>query len=53
MLTTLGMFQSFCAYIQYIGERLTDEEVDQLLSGHNDSHGNVNIADFVRTVMNT
>ncbi|KAK6023469.1 EF hand [Ostertagia ostertagi] len=29
-----------------LGERLTDEEVDQLLAGHNDSHGNVNIADF-------
>ncbi|KAK6018169.1 Myosin-2 essential light chain family protein [Ostertagia ostertagi] len=36
-----------------LGERLTDEEVDQLLAGHNDSHGNVNIADFVRNVMNS
>ncbi|KAF8359528.1 mlc-5 [Pristionchus pacificus] len=34
-----------------LGERLSDEEVDQLLAGHNDSHGNVNIADFVRAVM--
>ena len=36
-----------------LGERLSDEEVDQLLAGHNDSHGNVNIADFVRAVMNS
>ncbi|KAJ1372201.1 hypothetical protein KIN20_034293 [Parelaphostrongylus tenuis] len=36
-----------------LGERLSDEEVDQLLAGHNDSHGNVNIADFVRNVMNS
>ncbi|CAJ0581091.1 unnamed protein product, partial [Mesorhabditis spiculigera] len=34
-----------------LGERLSDEEVDALLAGHNDAHGNVNIADFVRTVM--
>jgi myosin light chain 6 len=34
-----------------LGERLTDEEVDQLLQGHDDSHGNVNISDFVRSVM--
>ncbi|KAK0416366.1 hypothetical protein QR680_012442 [Steinernema hermaphroditum] len=34
-----------------LGERLSDEEVDQLLNGHEDSQGNVNIADFVRTVM--
>ncbi|CAI5444139.1 unnamed protein product [Caenorhabditis angaria] len=35
-----------------LGERLSDEDVDQLLAGHNDSHGNVNIADFVRAIMN-
>ncbi|TKR77178.1 hypothetical protein L596_018197 [Steinernema carpocapsae] len=34
-----------------LGERLSDEEVDQLLNGHEDSQGNVNIADFVRTIM--
>uniref|UniRef100_A0A915BIX6 Checkpoint protein n=3 Tax=Ascarididae TaxID=6250 RepID=A0A915BIX6_PARUN len=34
-----------------LGERLSDEEVDQLLAGHDDSHGNVNISDFVRAVM--
>ena len=34
-----------------VGERLTDEEVDSLLAGHNDAHGNVNISDFVRAVM--
>ncbi|VDP38460.1 unnamed protein product, partial [Soboliphyme baturini] len=31
-----------------LGEKLTDEEVDQLLQGQEDSNGNVNIADFVR-----
>ncbi|CAI4226620.1 unnamed protein product [Auanema sp. JU1783] len=36
-----------------LGERLTDEEVDQLLAGHNDSRGNINISDFIRTVMNS
>ncbi|EGT34781.1 hypothetical protein CAEBREN_02413 [Caenorhabditis brenneri] len=35
-----------------LGERLSDEDVDQLLNGHNDSHGNVNISDFVRAIMN-
>ena len=34
-----------------LGERLSDEEVDQLLVGQEDSHGNVNIGDFVRNVM--
>merc|ERR1711983_460036 len=35
-----------------LGERLNDEEVEQLLVGHEDSHGNVNYEEFVRTVMN-
>uniref|UniRef100_A0A0N5AGG1 EF-hand domain-containing protein n=1 Tax=Syphacia muris TaxID=451379 RepID=A0A0N5AGG1_9BILA len=35
-----------------LGERLSDEEVDQLLSGHEDTQGNVNISDFVRAIMN-
>lgn len=26
-------------------------QVDQLLAGHDDSHGNVNISDFVRAIM--
>uniref|UniRef100_A0A0R3S311 Myosin-2 essential light chain n=1 Tax=Elaeophora elaphi TaxID=1147741 RepID=A0A0R3S311_9BILA len=34
-----------------LGERLSDEEVDQLLAGHDDSRGNVNISDFVRAIM--
>ncbi|VDM82438.1 unnamed protein product [Strongylus vulgaris] len=58
LLTTLGFDQfsilmknHLCHYCS--GERLSDEEVDQLLAGHNDSHGNVNIADFVRNVMNS
>jgi len=35
-----------------LGEKLTDEDVEQLLSGHEDSQGNVNYEDFVRAVMN-
>merc|ERR1711983_514750 len=35
-----------------LGERLNDEEVEQLLAGHEDSHGNVNYEEFVRAVMN-
>jgi len=35
-----------------LGERLSDEEVDQLLQGQEDSHGNVNISEFVRYVVN-
>jgi hypothetical protein len=27
-------------------------QVEQLLAGHEDSHGNINYEDFVRTVMN-
>ena len=30
---------------------MTDEEVDVLLAGQEDSHGKVNIAKFVRTIM--
>jgi len=35
-----------------LGEKLSDEEVDQLLQGQEDSHGNVNISEFVRHIMN-
>jgi len=35
-----------------LGEKLTDEEAEQLLAGHEDSKGNVNYENFVRTVMN-
>ncbi|GAB6032089.1 hypothetical protein CHUAL_010453 [Chamberlinius hualienensis] len=34
-----------------LGEKLTDEEVEALLAGHEDSQGNVNYEDFVRMVM--
>lgn len=34
-----------------LGERLSDEEVDQLLHGQEDSQGNVRIADFVHTIV--
>lgn len=34
-----------------LGERLSDEEVDQLIAGQGDPNGHVNIADFVRTVL--
>lgn len=33
-----------------IGEKLTDEEVEQLLAGQEDSLGNINYEEFVRTV---
>lgn len=35
-----------------LGEKLTDEEVEQLLAGHEDSQGNVHYEEFVRAVMN-
>lgn len=34
-----------------MGEKLSDEEVEQLLVGQEDSHGNVNYDEFVRTIM--
>ena len=34
-----------------LGERLTDEEVEQLLSGLEDKHGNVNYEEFVRMLL--
>jgi len=34
-----------------LGEKLTDDEVEQLMSGHEDSQGNVHYEDFVRSVM--
>ncbi|CAL1294102.1 myosin-2 essential light chain-like [Argiope bruennichi] len=34
-----------------LGEKLTDDEVEQLLAGQEDSQGNVNYEDFVRMVM--
>jgi len=35
-----------------LGEKLSDEEVEQLLAGHEDSQGNVHYEEFVRAVMN-
>ena len=34
-----------------LGERLSDEEVEQLLNGLEDKHGNVNYEEFVRLLM--
>jgi len=34
-----------------LGEKLSDEEVEQLLTGHEDSQGNINYEEFVKTVM--
>jgi myosin light chain 6 len=34
-----------------LGERLTDEEVEQLLQGHEDAQGNINYEEFVKSVM--
>lgn len=38
-------------YKKIIGEKLTDEEVEQLLAGQEDSQGNVSYEDFVHMVM--
>jgi len=35
-----------------LGEKLNDDEVEQLLAGHEDSQGNINYEEFVRTIMN-
>lgn len=34
-----------------LGEKLSDDEVEQLLAGQEDSHGNVHYEDFVRMLM--
>jgi myosin light chain 6 len=34
------------------GEKLTDDEVEQLLAGHEDGQGNIHYEEFVRQVMN-
>jgi myosin light chain 6 len=34
-----------------LGERLSDDEVEQLLTGLEDKHGNVNYEDFIRTLL--
>ncbi|XP_076040259.1 myosin light chain cytoplasmic isoform X1 [Oratosquilla oratoria] len=36
----------------HLGEKLNDDEVEQLLTGLEDSQGNVNYEEFVRTVLN-
>lgn len=64
LLTTLGTFiKNFnflggntvlCRYFigrTVTGEKLSDEEVETLLAGHEDSQGNINYEDFVRQVM--
>jgi len=35
----------------HLGEKLTDEEVEQLLAGQEDSQGNINYEEFVRIVL--
>ncbi|BFZ06448.1 hypothetical protein BsWGS_09487 [Bradybaena similaris] len=35
-----------------LGEKLTEEEVDQLLAGQEDSQGNIQYEDFIKLVMN-
>ena len=34
-----------------LGEKLNDEETEQLMAGHEDSQGNVNYEEFVRAIM--
>lgn len=53
LLTTLGRLNLKKHNICLLGERLSDEEVDQLLSGYEDVNGYVNISDFVRGIMNS
>lgn len=35
----------------YLGEKLTDDEVEQLLAGQEDSQGNVLYEEFINMVM--
>jgi len=35
-----------------LGERMSDEEVSELMIGHEDAQGNVNYEDFVKNVIN-
>jgi len=35
----------------HLGEKLTDDEVEQLLTGQEDSQGNINYEEFVRIVL--
>jgi len=35
-----------------LGEKLSDEEAEQLLAGQEDNQGNINYENFVKTVMN-
>lgn len=65
LLTTLGMasrmhslfdrcrrsVRFYCDARIVAGEKLSDEEVETLLAGHEDSQGNINYEDFVRQVM--
>lgn len=37
--------------LTHLGEKLNDEEVEQLLTGQEDSQGNVNYEEFVRNVL--
>merc|ERR1712212_1427399 len=37
--------------LTHLGEKLTDDEVEQLLIGQEDSQGNVNYEEFVRNVL--
>lgn len=41
----------YVLFYRCTGEKLSDEEVETLLAGHEDSQGNINYEDFVRQVM--
>lgn len=45
------LFIRLFVIIIFEGEKLTDEEVEQLLAGQEDSQGNVNYEEFVRLIM--
>lgn len=47
----LGVSNNLTICFLHLGEKLADEEVGELLNGHEDSQGNVNYEEFVRAVM--
>jgi myosin light chain 6 len=51
LLSALSISERFHSVCIVVGEKLTDEEVEQLLMGQEDSQGNINYEEFVRMVM--
>jgi Ca2+-binding EF-hand superfamily protein len=53
LLTTLGIlfFEKENNMIDYLGERLTDDEVEQLISEFEDKKGMIMYEEFIKTVL--